>query len=150
MEPQTTTKTSPVNKSHKLSTPPPSELAAAAYVLSLQGTMYRSSLQQAALNLQALEYYLALQRISKTDVLRLATVNDSNPVEHDSIIIEQTYVNPILDDTQNADISHHDTANGLPLLDTDDDLQFETALDSGSEQSVNLLNSGLSNLLFIK
>lgn len=70
---------------------------AAAVVLSLQGTMV-TSLQQAALmpvnspfaqalNLQALESYLALQRLSgKTDVLRLAQAtnntanNKSSPV----------------------------------------------------------------------
>lgn len=62
---------------------------AAAVVLSLQGTMV-TSLQQAALmpvnspfaqalNLQALESYLALQRLSgKTDVLRLAQASNSN------------------------------------------------------------------------
>lgn len=71
---------------------------AAAVVLSLQGTMV-TSLQQAALmpvnspfaqalNLQALESYLALQRLSgKTDVLRLAQVssgsNKSSPAATD-------------------------------------------------------------------
>lgn len=73
---------------------------AAAVVLSLQGTMV-TSLQQAALmpvnspfaqalNLQALESYLALQRLSgKTDVLRLAQAtsnsnnNKSSPVSAD-------------------------------------------------------------------
>uniref|UniRef100_A0A1A9WI06 C2H2-type domain-containing protein n=1 Tax=Glossina brevipalpis TaxID=37001 RepID=A0A1A9WI06_9MUSC len=68
--------------------------AAAAVVLSLQGTMV-SSLQQAALlpvnspaatalNLQALESYLALQRITgKPDVFRFSTVgNSSNNVSN--------------------------------------------------------------------
>lgn len=152
-----TTKPSPANKSRKLSTPPPSNelAAAAAYVLSLQGTMYRSSLQQAALNLQLLEYYLASQRISKTDVLRLATAAaaatttatsstafDTSNLETDSILIEQNYEHGLLDD------AHHLDANDIGGLDGDDDLAFDSALDSASEQSVNLLNSGLSNLLF--
>lgn len=169
MEPHTTTasKSTLANKSRKLSTPPPSNelTAAAAYVLSLQGTMYRSSLQQAALNLQLLEYYLASQRLSKTDVLRLATaaaavttaatttstttatnintVHDSGASpEHDSIIIESNYENALLDDV------HHLDANEMVTLNDDDDVAFDATFDSASEQSVNLLNSGLSNLLF--
>lgn len=141
---------SSMSPSRALSTPPSGELAAAAYVLSLQGTMV-SSLQQAALNLQALEYYLALQRISKADVLQLTKAvarnqcND-NSVDNDSIIIEQSYTNQLLDDVQPIDIVHK--ANELPLLDADDDLAFESTLDSPSEHSINLLNNGLSNLLF--
>lgn len=160
----TTTKSTLTNKSRKLSPPPPANelTAAAAYVLSLQGTMYRSSLQQAALNLQLLEYYLASQRLSKTDVLRLATaaaavtsanntttaanistLNDSGASpEHDSIIIESNYDSPLLDDV------HHLDANEMVTLDGDDDVVYDATFDSISEQSVNLLNSGLSNLLF--
>lgn len=140
---------SSMSPSRALSTPPSGELAAAAYVLSLQGTMV-SSLQQAALNLQALEYYLALQRISKADVLQLtkavARNQCDNSGDNDSIIIEQSYTNALLDDVQPIDIVHK--ANELPLLDADDDLAFESTLDSPSEHSINLLNNGLSNLLF--
>lgn len=69
--------------------------AAAAVVLSLQGAMV-SSLQQAAmlpansaaaaaLNLQALESYLALQRITgKADVLRFTNTPSSTPVVQQS------------------------------------------------------------------
>lgn len=142
-------KVTSVNPSRALSTPPSGELAAAAYVLSLQGTMV-SSLQQAALNLQALEYYLALQRISKADVLQLTKVANRNQndttTDNDSIIIEQTYTNPLLDDAHGIDIVHK--SNDLPLLDADDDLAFDPTLDSPSEHSINLLNNGLSNLLF--
>lgn len=153
ISPQTTTKTtkrSSVSPSRALSTPPSGELAAAAYVLSLQGTMV-SSLQQAALNLQALEYYLALQRMSKADVLQLTKVaarnQNDNLTDNDSIIIEQSYTNPLFDDGQSIDIIHKN--NDLPLLDADDDLVFDSTLDSlPSEHSINLLNSGLSNLLF--
>lgn len=145
-------------KSRKRSaTPQPqTELAAAAaYVLSLQGTMYRSSLQQAALNLQLLEYYLASQRLSKTDVLRLATAAaavtsatsstsaiDSTGIDNDTCIIDPTYGASLLDDAHTLD------AGEMTTLDGDDDLAFDAALDAASEQSVNLLNSGLSNLLF--
>lgn len=150
LSPQTTTKNakvSSVSPSRALSTPPSGELAAAAYVLSLQGTMV-SSLQQAALNLQALEYYLALQRISKADVLQLTksasrNQNDSS-TDNDSIKIEQLYTNPLLDDAHGIDIK----SNDLPLLDADDDLAFDSTLDSPSEHSISILNNGLSNLLF--
>lgn len=164
------TKRSSVSPSRTQSTPPSganAELAAAAYVLSLQGTMV-SSIQQ-ALNLQALEYYLALQRISKADVLQLTkavsrhpttTCNDSasaGAADNDSIIIEQSYTNPLLlDDAQTIDIVRK--ANDLlPHIfdtdtdadaDADDDLTFDATLDSPNEHSINLLNNGLSNLLF--
>lgn len=171
------TKRLSVSPSRTQSTPPSganAELAAAAYVLSLQGTMV-SSIQQ-ALNLQALEYYLALQRISKADVLQLTkavsrhpttTCNDSattinaitsaGATDNDSIIIEQSYTNPLLlDDAHTIDIVRK--ANDLlPHIfdtdtdadaDADDDLTFDTTLDSPNEHSINLLNNGLSNLLF--
>ncbi|XP_055303908.1 protein sister of odd and bowel [Sitodiplosis mosellana] len=159
LSPQTTTKATTTTKNTKvssmspsrtLSTPPSGELAAAAYVLSLQGTMV-STLQQAALSYQALEYYLALQRMSKADVLQLTKAaarnqNLDTSADNDSIIIEQSYINPLLDDGQGIDIVHK--SNDLPLLDADDDLAFDTTLDSPSEHSINLLNNGLSNLLF--
>lgn len=156
ISPQTTTTsaataTKNAKVSSVLSTPPSGELAAAAYVLSLP-TMV-SSLQQAALNvqaLQALEYYLALQRISKADVLQLTKTASRNHndalADNDSIIIEQSYTNPLLDDSQAIDIVHK--TNDLPLLDADDDLAFDSTLDSPNEHSINLLNNGLSNLLF--
>lgn len=107
----------------------------------------------AALNLQALEYYLALQRISKTDVLRFTTTSSSarSPVrdqnDHESIIIEQSYLNPLLDDEQTTEIVND--ADDLPLLDGDDDFnQFESPLDSPTEQSTNFLNNGFPGLLF--
>lgn len=167
------TKRLSVSPSRTQSAPPSganAELAAAAYVLSLQGTMV-SSIQQ-ALNLQALEYYLALQRISKADVLQLTkavsrhpttTCNDSaaattiNATDNDSIIIEQSYTNPLLlDDAQTIDLVRK--ANDLlPHIfdtdtdadaDADDDLTFDPTLESPNEHSINLLNNGLSNLLF--
>lgn len=116
--------------------------------------MYRSSLQQAALNLQLLEYYLASQRLSKTDVLRLATAaaavtsvtntpaTDLTGIDHDSCIMDPGYGGSLLDDGHALDASE------MAALDGDDDLAFDAALDAASEQSVNLLNSGLSNLLF--
>uniref|UniRef100_A0A1B0AZ83 C2H2-type domain-containing protein n=1 Tax=Glossina palpalis gambiensis TaxID=67801 RepID=A0A1B0AZ83_9MUSC len=89
--------------------------AAAAVVLSLQGTMV-SSLQQAALlpvnspaatalNLQALESYLALQRITgKPDVFRFSTVgngsnNISNSITSNASITTQSNSNCSLKDT---------------------------------------------------
>lgn len=165
------TKRLSVSPSRTQSTPPSganAELAAAAYVLSLQGTMV-SSIQQ-ALNLQALEYYLALQRISKADVLQLtkavsrhsSTCNDSTTIanaatDNDSIIIEQSYTNPLLlDDAQTIDIvrkandllPHIFDADADADADGDDDLAFDTTLDSPNEHTINLLNNGLSNLLF--
>lgn len=152
----TTTKESSSNKSRALSTTSPQgELAAAAaYVLSLQGTMV-SSLQQAAFNLQALEYYLALQRISKTDVNRL-THNDLNigSTNNKCTIIdtieETSYMNSLLDDGQSSTNLDRES-DDLPILDGDDELPFDettTTTIESNEQSIHLLNSGLSNLLF--
>lgn len=141
--------TSSSNKSRSLSTTPPQgELAAAAaYVLSLQGTMV-SSLQQAAFNLQALEYYLALQRISKTDVLRFTTgdsrlISSTNKCLDPSVTIVDESAYALLDDGQSTTIDRDE----LPILDGDDDLTFDSPIDA-NEQSIHLLNSGLSNLLF--
>lgn len=152
ISPQTTaaattknSKVSSMSPSRAISTPITGELATAAYVLSLQGTM------QAALNFQSLQYYMALQCMSKADVLQLTKAAARNQnldpsADNDSIIIEQSYTNPLLDDGQEIDIVHK--SNDLPLLDADDDLAFDSTLDSPSEHSINLLNNGLSNLLF--
>lgn len=121
---------------------PPGELtaaAAAAYVLSLQGTM-ASSLQQAtlraaALNLQAFEYYLALQRLRSPD-------RDTND---DAIIIEQSsYLNSLVDDANTDDLHDDDV---LPILDSDDTLPFESPLDSPTEQSTHFIGSHFPSLL---
>lgn len=121
---------------------PPGELtaaAAAAYVFSLQGTM-ASSLQQAtlraaALNLQAFEYYLALQRLRSPD-------HDTND---DAIIIEQSsYLNSLVDDANTDDLHDDDV---LPILDSDDTLPFESPLDSPTEQSTHLIGSHFPSLL---
>lgn len=151
----TTTKESSSNKSRTLSTTSPQgELAAAAaYVLSLgvQGTMV-SSLQQAAFNLQALEYYLALQRISKTDVNRLAN-NDSridstnNKCTIIDSIEEASYMHSLLDDGQSSTNMDRES-DDLPIFDGDDEVPFESTTIESNEQSIHLLNSGLSNLLF--
>lgn len=155
MEPTSTIPSSatPKSSSHKsrtISTPPPADLtAAAAYVLSLQlqGTVV-SSFQQASLlptnsaaaaaltlNLQALEYYLALQRISKTDVLRFTNRSPiadqssgigTTTATADSIIIEQAFANALYPSNEH-DINDVDD---LPLLDADDNLSFESAIDS--------------------
>lgn len=151
----TTTKESSSNKSRTLSTTsPPGELAAAAaYVLSLgvQGTMV-SSLQQAAFNLQALEYYLALQRITKTDVNRLAN-NDSridstnNKCTIIDSIEEASLMHSLLDDGQGSTNMDRES-DDLPIFDGDDEVPFESTTIESNEQSIHLLNSGLSNLLF--
>lgn len=157
-------------------TPPPTDLtAAAAYVLSLQlqGTVV-SSFQQASLmptnsaaaaaltlNLQALEYYLALQRINKTDVLRL-TNRSSTPaldqsrsspspppsVSNESIIIEQAYANALF---TNNGVNDLNDVDDLPLLDGDDNLSFESPIESallspGSLSNAFLLNGQFGNI----
>lgn len=130
-------------KTRALASPsPPGELtaaAAAAYVLSLQGTMATSlqqaTLRAAALNLQAFEYYLALQRLRSPD-------HDTND---DAIIIEQSaYLNALVDDANTNDLKDDDV---LPILDSDDTLPFESPLDSPIEQSSHLIGSHFSSLL---
>uniref|UniRef100_A0A1B0GPJ3 C2H2-type domain-containing protein n=2 Tax=Phlebotomus papatasi TaxID=29031 RepID=A0A1B0GPJ3_PHLPP len=123
--------------------------AAAAVVLSLQGAMV-TSLQQAALlpahsaaaaalNLQALESYLALQRITgKSDVLRLSapatsttkTSKDASSSLTDSVIFTGTPEGELPDVGE--------------LLDNDDNLSFESALDSPTDT---LMDSGYPSLL---
>lgn len=158
------------------STPPPADLtAAAAYVLSLQlqGTVV-SNFQQASLNnsaaaaaftlnLQALEYYLALQRINKTDVLRLSNRSPTpaldqsrgspSPPPHsastESIIIEQAYANALFSNSGDNDL--HDV-DDLPLLDGDDNLSFDSPIDSSTDLPAALLSTGngcLSNALLL-
>lgn len=130
-------------KTRALASPsPPGELtaaAAAAYVLSLQGTMATSlqqaTLRAAALNLQAFEYYLALQRLRSPD-------HDTND---DAIIIEQsTYLNSLVDDADTNDLKDDDV---LPILDSDDTLPFESPLDSPIEQSTHFIGSHFPSLL---
>lgn len=131
-------------------TTPPGELAAAAAVaLSLHGAVI-SSLQQAALlpansaaaaalNLQALESYLAFQRItSKTDVLRFTSscsqVQQQQQHQHHlqpAILLDPS----LLNNDQSNDIPDVDD---LPLLDNDDNLSFESPLDSPTDADVSL------------
>lgn len=157
-----TTKSS--NKSRALSkSPPPSgELAAAAaYVLSLQqaSLIPVHNAAAAALNLQALEYYLALQRICKTDVLRFTTttttttrnqgLDNNNGLNNqiESIIIDQSYLNPL--DEQTSDLNETEE---LALLDPEENLSFdatplESPTDTLSSQHASALNQSLSNFL---
>ena len=154
----TATQESTTNKS-RTATPPAGVAAAAAYVLSLQGTMV-SSLQQAsllpvnsaaaaALNLQALEYYLALQRISKTDVLRftsrspiLVQQQQQDQDQSEAIIIEQTFTSALEHQTDLTD-------DDLPLLDTDENLAFDSPLDSPTDvdDHATLLGNSFSSIL---
>lgn len=115
--------------------------ATAAYVLSLQGTVANSlqqaTLRAAALKLQAFEYYLALQRFRNSD-------HDTND---DAIIIEQsTYLNSFGDDANDTDDLRDD--DGLPLLDSDDTLPFDSSpLDSPIEETTNFIGGHFSGLL---
>lgn len=178
-----TTKSSS-HKSRTIGSPPPADLAAAAaYILALQGNLGNlgvvSSFQQASLlptnsataaaaitlNLQAIEYCLALQqRISKADVLRFTTnrspiVIDTQPqsssersaasaaaLSTDSIIIEQAYANALYSSTD-PDLNDVDD---LPLLDGDDHLSFESPIDSPTDMPSGLLcTSNLTNGLLL-
>uniref|UniRef100_A0A182W7H3 C2H2-type domain-containing protein n=1 Tax=Anopheles minimus TaxID=112268 RepID=A0A182W7H3_9DIPT len=148
--------------------------AAAAVVLSLQNTMV-TSLQQAALmpvnsaaaaalNLQALESYLTLQRItSKSEVLRLTgssghqrnqplpsmpitgpaaqTTNDSSATAGDTI------GDDMFMDTSGPSmlLQGNDLADELPVLDQDEDLNFDDAADDTSDG--NSLDNGYPSLL---
>lgn len=96
------------------------------------------------LNLQALEYYLALQRISKTDVLRFTNrspVSDQSSAgaatTADSIIIEQAFANALYP-SGDHDINDVDD---LPLLDADDNLSFESTIDSPTDLPIGLLTA---------
>ncbi|XP_049287989.1 protein sister of odd and bowel [Anopheles funestus] len=153
--------------------------AAAAVVLSLQNTMV-TSLQQAALmpansaaaaalNLQALESYLTLQRItSKSEVLRLTgsgggqtsvhqrsqplpsmpitgpaaqTSNDSSATGGDTI------GDDMFMDTSGPSmlLQGNELADELPVLDQDEDLNFDDAADDTSDG--NSLDNGYPSLL---
>lgn len=154
--------TTDANKSRTISSPPTGELAAAAAVaLSLHGAVI-SSLQQAALlpansaaaaalNLQALESYLAFQRItSKADVLRFATCSPIQTIQ--PIAITNTSQASITLDTSSLNNDHSNELpdiDDLPLLDNEDNLSFESPLDSPSEPSSSstMLDAGYSNLL---
>lgn len=165
--PSTTTaatmKSSNKSRTMSKSPPPPGELAAAAaYVLSLQqaSLIPVHNAAAAALNLQALEYYLALQRICKTDVLRFTTtttttsarnqgldINNGLNNQIESIIIDQSYLNPL--DEQTSDLNETEE---LAILDSEDNLSFDAAplespTDSTSSQHTSTLKQSLSNFL---
>lgn len=125
--------------------PPPGELAAAAaVVLSLQSTMV-SSLQQAAMlpanspaaaafNLQALESYLTLQRLtSKGDML--SSLNNKRHAEDDedslskSLSPQHSQHPPSNENTMN-DLEDDD----IPMLHDDDDMTY------GSDHALNNLD----------
>lgn len=132
--------------------------AAAAVVLSLQGTMV-SSLQQAAmlpansaaataLNLQALESYIALQRISgKTEILRFRNIMSTLPQLTNT---NQTSSNSndymTQSNEQQSDLSEVDD---LALLDNEDALSFDSNLDSPLDNSYPslLFNSTLQQVI---
>lgn len=162
---------------------PAGDLAtAAAVALSLHGAVI-SSLQQAAmlpansaaaaaLNLQALESYIAFQRItSKADVLRFSSMQqstnqqkqvhqhqqdddhlDHRDYDHDDDAPTSSTLSPLA--MHSSSTAHHPPANlfdsaftndqssndipdvdELQLLDNDDELSFDSPLDSPTEQS---------------
>ncbi|XP_059612812.1 uncharacterized protein LOC132259267 [Phlebotomus argentipes] len=129
----------------------PSGDFAAAVVLSLQGAMV-TSLQQAALlpahsaaaaalNLQALESYLALQRITgKSDVLRLSA--PSTPPQKGGKEPQSPSLDPVIFTSQPAEAELPDVGE---LLDNDDNLSFESALDSPTDTLS--IDSGYPSLL---
>lgn len=140
-------------KSSNSNQPQPGDLAAAAaVVLSLQSAMM-TSLQQAAmlpahspaaaaLNLQAIESYLALQRISgKTDVLRLTGRNNSQHHQQ-----QQTQI--ILDTSDSLEQATNlsDVVDDLPILESDDQLTFDTPLDGINNENITI-ESCYPNLL---
>lgn len=131
--------------------PPPGELVqAAAVVFSLQSTMV-SSLQQAAMlpanspaaaafNLQALESYLTLQRLTtgKSDMLSNLSRANNDIGDND---MQDT------DGMQDA-MSHDDD---IPMLNDDDDMAFGMGGDMASNNdlpsAINVLDNGYSSLL---
>ncbi len=159
----TTSENGATNKSRTISAP--GELAAAAAVaLSLHGAVI-SSLQQAAmlpansaaaaaLNLQALESYLAFQRLtSKADALRYTSCS---PVQHNYNNQSQTtqqqqhaiFIDQILTNEENTDDLKE--VDDLPLLDNEDNISFESPVDSPTDphpSSMSLDNSLPSLLL---
>lgn len=150
MEPATTSiqSSSSSSESGSRTQPPPGELVqAAAVVLSLQSTMV-SSLQQAALlpanspaaaafNLQALESYLTLQRLTtgKSDMLsNLSRVSNNDIGESNEM---------------HQDGVNHD--DDIPMLNDDDDMAFGMGTDittnNDSPSAINSLDNGYSSLL---
>lgn len=151
----TSSDNSATNKSRTISAPPPGDLvAAAAVALSLHGSVI-SSLQQAAmlpansaaaaaLNLQALESFLAFQRLtSKADVLRYTSCS---PVPHNysnqSHITQQQqqaiFIDQILTNEENTnDLKDVDD---LPLLDNEDNISFESPVDSPTDPNPSSLS----------
>lgn len=145
---------SATNKSRTISAPPPGDLAAAAAVaLSLHGAVI-SSLQQAAmlpansaaaaaLNLQALESYLAFQRLtSKADALRYTSCS---PVPHDYSNQSQTtqqqqaiFIDQILTNEENTNDLRD--VDDLPLLDNEDNISFESPVDSPTDPTTSSLS----------
>lgn len=131
--------------------------AAAAVVLSLQGTMV-SSLQQAALlpinsaaaaalNLQALESYLALQRITgKSDVFRFNNVpsSGSNNIDNETVknqakSSETTAISLELNVSENN--KQTAIANFLPPLQNSNTLELGSAQDELGDCDLPLLES---------
>ncbi|XP_029724805.2 protein sister of odd and bowel [Aedes albopictus] len=140
--------------------------AAAAVVLSLQNNML-TSLQQAALmpanspvaaafNLQALESYLTLQRITgKSDVLRLSnrTPLPSMPLTSSVSTCTSTTVtsaDDMLMDTQPATVQqllqNNELSDELPVLDQDEDLNFDEPMHDSTSDG-NSLDSGYPSLV---
>lgn len=129
--------------------------AAAAVVLSLQGTMV-SSLQQAALlpanspaaaalNLQALESYLTLQRITgkATDMFRLESNNsnsNSNPVNQIQLSLSSSSGTPM---TGNGSVSNSSSSSASS--DADDGGLLMGSSHNNNNNSNNNINSGLMN-----
>lgn len=142
--------------------------AAAAVVLSLQNNML-TSLQQAALmpanspvaaafNLQALESYLTLQRITgKSDVLRLSnrTPLPSMPLTSSASTCTSsttvvTSADDMLMDTQPATVQqllqNNELSDELPVLDQDEDLNFDEPMHDSTSDG-NSLDSGYPSLV---
>lgn len=132
--------------------PPPGELVqAAAVVLSLQSTMV-SSLQQAAMlpanspaaaafNLQALESYLTLQRLTTGKSDMLSSLSRASK-DHGDNEMQDT------DGMQDA-MSHDDD---IPMLNDDDDMSFgmssgDMASNNDLPSAINSLDNGYSSLL---
>uniref|UniRef100_A0A182JNF9 Uncharacterized protein n=1 Tax=Anopheles christyi TaxID=43041 RepID=A0A182JNF9_9DIPT len=153
--------------------------AAAAVVLSLQNTMV-TSLQQAALmpansaaaaalNLQALESYLTLQRItSKSEVLRLSGSSAGHASSHQrhQPLPSMPITGPTAQTSNDAGagggdaigddmfmdtsgpsmlLQDNELADELPVLDQDEDLNFDDGPDDASDG--NSLDNGYPSLL---
>ncbi|XP_065076251.1 protein sister of odd and bowel [Ochlerotatus camptorhynchus] len=144
--------------------------AAAAVVLSLQNNML-TSLQQAALmpanspvaaafNLQALESYLTLQRITgKSDVLRLTNrtplpsmplTSSASTCTSSSVTNVTTASDDMLMDTQPATVhqllQNNELSDELPVLDQDEDLNFDDPMHDSTSDG-NSLDSGYPSLV---